>query len=89
MGSKSRGNPWLWRVPWGSWNRSQPDGYRIVAVKLDEKGQGSVEDFATGWMEKDGSAWRRPVDVLGLPDGANLVSDDNADVIYKISCSGI
>ena len=29
--------------------------------------------------------WGRPVDVLVMPDGALLVSDDRADVIYRIS----
>ncbi len=72
----------------GSWNRSQPDGYRVVTVKLDDKGQGTVEHFATGWMEKDGSAWGRPVDVLQTKDGALLVSDDKADVVYKITYEG-
>ena len=30
-------------------------------------------------------AWGRPVDVLVMPDGALLVSDDTADTIYRIS----
>ena len=30
-------------------------------------------------------AWGRPVDVLVMPDGAILVSDDFAGVIYRIS----
>jgi glucose/arabinose dehydrogenase len=30
-------------------------------------------------------AWGRPVDVLVMPDGALLVSDDTADAIYRIS----
>ncbi|CAN0091033.1 unnamed protein product, partial [Chrysoparadoxa australica] len=33
----------------------------------------------------DGEAWGRPVDTLQLHDGALLVSDDYADVIYRIS----
>ena len=32
-------------------------------------------------------AWGRPVDVLALADGAILVSDDYAGVIYRISYS--
>jgi glucose/arabinose dehydrogenase len=73
----------------GSWNRSQPDGYRVVTVKLDSNGkQGKVETFATGWLEKDGSAWGRPVDVQVQPDGSLLVSDDKAGVIYKITYVG-
>jgi glucose/arabinose dehydrogenase len=29
-------------------------------------------------------AWGRPVDVLMMPDGAFLVSDDTADAVYRI-----
>ena len=42
------------------------------------------EVFAEGWLQKD-KAWGRPVDVLVMPDGAMLVSDDLAGVIYRIS----
>jgi glucose/arabinose dehydrogenase len=42
------------------------------------------EIFADGWM-KSGRAWGRPVDVLVMPDGALLVSDDQANAIYRIS----
>ena len=30
-------------------------------------------------------AWARPVDVLVMPDGALLVSDDEANATYRIS----
>ncbi|TMB04016.1 MAG: sorbosone dehydrogenase family protein [Deltaproteobacteria bacterium] len=33
-------------------------------------------------------AWGRPVDVLVMPDGALLVSDDTADAIYRIHYRG-
>jgi hypothetical protein len=42
------------------------------------------EVFAIGWLQ-NGSAWGRPVDVLVMPDGALLVSDNRAGVIYRIS----
>ena len=35
-------------------------------------------------LQKDG-AWGRPVDVLVMPDGSLLVSDDEAGVIYRIT----
>jgi hypothetical protein len=44
----------------------------------------TYEAFAEGWLQ-DGYAWGRPVDLLVMPDGAMLVSDDEADVIYRIS----
>jgi glucose/arabinose dehydrogenase len=69
----------------GSWNRSTPTGYKLVRIKLDEKGnyQGT-EDFITGWLASNG-ALGRPVDVLIQPGGVMYVSDDKAGVIYKIS----
>ena len=33
----------------------------------------------------DGRAWGRPVDVLVMPDGALLVSDDRAGAVYRIT----
>jgi glucose/arabinose dehydrogenase len=68
----------------GSWNRSIPTGYRIGLVRLKEGRVASHEVFAEGWLQ-DGNAWGRPVDVLVMPDGALLVSDDRANVIYRIS----
>ena len=40
--------------------------------------------FAEGWLRKDESVWGRPADVLPLPDGSLLVSDDLAGAIYLI-----
>ncbi|NIQ87858.1 MAG: sorbosone dehydrogenase family protein [Deltaproteobacteria bacterium] len=68
----------------GSWNRSVPIGYRITLVKLEGNRAVHYEVFAEGWL-KNGRAWGRPVDVLVMPDGALLVSDDRAGVIYRIS----
>ncbi|QNL21739.1 sorbosone dehydrogenase family protein [Hyphobacterium sp. CCMP332] len=69
----------------GSWNRSTPIGYRITMVSLDGDRSLGYSDFASGWLQEDGTAWGRPVDVLVMPDGAVLVSDDKAGVIYRIT----
>jgi glucose/arabinose dehydrogenase len=71
----------------GSWNRTVPIGYRITLVRLDGNQAVQYEVFAQGWL-KDGRAWGRPVDVLVMPDGSLLVSDDRADAIYRISYNG-
>lgn len=71
----------------GSWNRSTPVGYRISRVRLEGDRSVAYEPFATGWLDRDGRVWGRPVDVLGLPDGSVLVSDDRAGAIYRISYS--
>lgn len=68
----------------GSWNRSEPIGYRITLVRLQGNKSVGYEVFAEGWLQ-GGSPWGRPVDVLVMPDGALLVSDDLAGVIYRIS----
>jgi glucose/arabinose dehydrogenase len=69
----------------GSWNRSNPLGYRISLVTLDDNGRAvKYETFCEGWLRPK-EAWGRPVDVLVMPDGALLVSDDLAGTIYRIS----
>jgi glucose/arabinose dehydrogenase len=69
----------------GSWNRSTPIGYRVSVVRLDGAGKAvSYTPFAQGWLQ-GGDAWGRPADVLVMPDGALLVSDDRAGVIYRIT----
>jgi glucose/arabinose dehydrogenase len=67
----------------GSWNRSVPIGYRITLVRLQGNRALSYEVFAEGWLDGDKS-WGRPVDILVLPDGSILISDDKAGAIYRI-----
>ena len=68
----------------GSWNRSIPIGYRVARVRLEGNRVVEQNIFAEGWLQ-GGEAWGRPVDVLVMPDGALLVSDDRAGAIYRIS----
>ena len=69
----------------GSWNRSTKSGYRIVFVTVDHANRVVGQDvFAEGWLGADESVWGRPADVLPLPDGSLLVSDDLAGAIYRI-----
>ncbi len=72
----------------GSWNRTTPTGYKLVRIKLDDKGNyEGTEDFITGWLAGN-NALGRPVDVLIQSGGIMYVSDDKAGVIYKISYIG-
>jgi glucose/arabinose dehydrogenase len=71
----------------GSWNRSQPVGYKIVRIPIEGDTIGAVEDFAAGWLE-NGSSWGRPVDVLTAADGSLLVSDDAGGRIFRIYYAG-
>jgi glucose/arabinose dehydrogenase len=68
----------------GSWNRSTKIGYRVALVRLQDHRAVSYETFAEGWLQGE-SAWGRPADVLVLPDGSLLVSDDHAGAIYRIT----
>ena len=68
----------------GSWNRSTPIGYRVKVALPDGAGGWIQEVFADGWLSGN-TATGRPVDVLELEDGSLLVSDDAADMIYRIS----
>ncbi|MBK6628693.1 MAG: PQQ-dependent sugar dehydrogenase [Flavobacteriales bacterium] len=68
----------------GSWNRSTPVGYRVVAAFPRPDGTARTEVFADGWLDGS-SAWGRPVDVLEAPDGSVLISDDATDRIYRVS----
>ena len=74
----------------GSWNRSPEaghTGYRLMVVRLNGNRAVDYEVFAEGWLQDDNTAWGRPVDVLQMPDGALLLADDRAGVIYRISYS--
>jgi glucose/arabinose dehydrogenase len=71
----------------GSWNRSKKIGYRVSLVKIkDNKTSTGYEPFISGWLnDEKQKAWGRPVDVLMLPDGSMLISDDQAGVIYRVT----
>ena len=72
----------------GSWNRSAKIGYRVTRVVLDETGAATdYRPFVTGWLRGQ-SNWGRPADVIVAPDGALLISDDQAGVIYRVTHAG-
>jgi len=68
----------------GSWNRKQPSGYKLVRVKFNDNNPTEVMDFATGWLNNN-EVLGRPVDVIVGTDGALYVSDDQANLIYRIT----
>jgi glucose/arabinose dehydrogenase len=70
----------------GSWNRSKKIGYRISLVRMIDGRASGYEVFAEGWLQGE-EVSGRPVDLLVLPDGALLVSDDQNGTIYRITYS--
>jgi glucose/arabinose dehydrogenase len=68
----------------GSWNRTEPTGFKVVRYKLDATGNYlGVEDFISGWLRPKG-ALGRPVDILIKDDGTIFISDDKAGLIYRV-----
>ena len=74
----------------GSWNRTSKFGFDVVAVRATPDGKSAkVTPFLTGFLdEKANTFLGRPADVLQLPDGSLLVSDEQNGAIYRISYGG-
>ncbi|MGI0482280.1 PQQ-dependent sugar dehydrogenase [Geminocystis sp. CENA526] len=72
----------------GSWNRSEGTGYKLVFIPFDEEGKpkGYYEDFLTGFLTDASipSTWGRPVELLVMPDGSLLFTEEANGVIYRI-----
>ena len=72
----------------GSWNRSQRAGYRVAFVAFQNgKPVAGPEEFLGGFVPDPGKAevYGRPVGVTVAGDGSLLVSDDGANVVYRVS----
>ncbi len=70
----------------GSWNRAHRTGHKVVQVPIkDGVPTGEYIDFLTGFIAEDGSAWGRPVAINVAQDGSLLLSDDGANIVYRIS----
>jgi glucose/arabinose dehydrogenase len=68
----------------GSWNRTQPDGYRVALITFAQNKPVSEQVFIDGWLTKEDKVLGRPVDILDMPDGSLLISDDTLGVIYRV-----
>jgi glucose/arabinose dehydrogenase len=69
----------------GSWNRDRKFGYDVVVARING-GKATITPFLTGLLDaKANTYFGRPVDVLQLPDGSLLVSDEHNGAIYRIS----
>ena len=74
----------------GSWNRTTLDGFDVVLATLSTDGErAAMSPFLTGFLDTiNNSFWGRPADVLVLPDGSLLVSDEQNGAIYRVSYGG-
>ena len=67
----------------GSWNRSIPDGYKIVHLKVNRNNILNSEDFLTGFLQGS-TVLARPAD-LSFDEAGNLyLSDDKSGNIFII-----
>ena len=76
----------------GSWNRSEPTGYKVVRVPFrDGRPEDYYENFVTGFWasgERRAEVWGRPAALAVAKDGSLLVADDTGGTIWRIAYTG-
>jgi glucose/arabinose dehydrogenase len=76
----------------GSWNRSEPTGYKVVYVPFkDGRPAGYYENFLTGFWpsgERRAEVWGRPAAIAVAKDGSLLVADDTGGTIWRVTYTG-
>jgi len=70
----------------GSWNRKPPAGYDVVFVRFDERGNpvGKPVQVLESFLAGEGQTHGRPTWVAWDRTGALLVSDDTANIIWRV-----
>ena len=68
----------------GSWNRSQLDGYKVLALQWGDDDRITASDFITGFLSAEGIIGR-PTAFAEDRHGNVYLSDDGGGRIYKIS----
>jgi len=71
----------------GSWNRANFAGYKVVFVPFTNGKPQQPEDFLTGFIAEgeESEVYGRPVGVTVAKDGALLVNDDDAGIIWRVA----
>jgi glucose/arabinose dehydrogenase len=70
----------------GSWNRSEPTGYKIMRLKMNSKGEYTgTENFITGWLTPEGTKIGRPADIKIFSGGTGYITDDLNGVVYRLT----
>ncbi|MGO3299492.1 MAG: PQQ-dependent sugar dehydrogenase [Pseudoalteromonas sp.] len=68
----------------GSWNRTKKAGYKVAVATIEQGRVVKYTPFITGFMQNE-ETFGRPVAFAEMADGSLLVSDDYANVIYRVS----
>ncbi|HEV7346899.1 MAG TPA: PQQ-dependent sugar dehydrogenase [Telluribacter sp.] len=70
----------------GSWNRSNPVGYKLVRLHFENGKPVRFQDFVNGFLiNNDNSMFGRPVGISQYQDGSLLFTDDYNGVIYRVA----
>ena len=72
----------------GSWNRKPAAGYKVVFIPFEDNGEvgkAKPTDVLTGFLDAQGAARGRPVDVTVDAKGALLVADDVGGVVWRVT----
>jgi len=70
----------------GSWNRSEPAGYKVIFVPFDgPKPRGMPIAVLDGFLNPKGEAMGRPVGIALDKAGALLVADDVGNMIWRLT----
>jgi glucose/arabinose dehydrogenase len=88
--------PEAWRddalVAWhGSWNRKNPEGFKVQRLSFDGATPQGTVDFLSGFLKTNGttsSRFGRPVGIAITTNGMIFISDDANGVIYCVSKPG-
>jgi glucose/arabinose dehydrogenase len=72
----------------GSWNRTDPSGYRVVRIDFSNGTPVKIQDFISGFLLAGGNnVFGRPAGLAVAKDGSLLISDDTNGQIYRIHFS--
>jgi glucose/arabinose dehydrogenase len=73
-------------VAWhGSWNRLNPEGYKVQRILFENGKPVGVEDFFSGFLSADGETrFGRPAGIIISKKGVIYIADDENGVIYSV-----
>ena len=72
----------------GSWNKKNPDGFKVLRVKFENGKPAGYEDFLTGFYNAGNrTRFGRPCGLVIGQNGVLYLSDDANGVIYSITAS--